>query len=203
VLAALLLGLGSAAGDQKVAELIEARRAELAYWHQLGASGVVGLERFALTVQRVVDLRASQSEHGREAARRLILDDLVDLFVSDHYQVEKSMVMTTPSVLGNDAVSEEEAGLEGFGALFRAGEGRFRHFALNAAASRSAPDALVELAARVRGGDLRGGSPDTVADIATNRIGREFGRLLLERPLAELANDAFVHDWIKLRFGER
>jgi hypothetical protein len=200
---AVLLGLGSAAGQPEMANLGSVRRAHLAYWRELGASEVGGLERFALTVQRVVDTRALQTGTSAETARRLILDDLVDLFVSVEFGAEKALVMSTPPLLGDDSVDEEEDDLIGFAPLFREGEGRFRHFALNAAASRSAPDALVEFAARVRGRDLTGSSPDSTADLATNRIGREFSRLLFERPLEELADGSLVHDWIVRRFGPR
>jgi hypothetical protein len=172
------------------------------YWNALGAAGVVGLERFARTVQNVVDTRAPGAGGSGERLARTVLDDLVDLFVSETYLLEKSLVMSTPSVLGGQSVRERPADLTGFAPRFQAGEGRFRHFALNAAAALSAPDALVDLAARLRGRDLLGASTDSSADRATNRIGRDFARLLRERSPAELADGETVRAWVADRFGQ-
>lgn len=183
-----------------VTELLETRLSYLAYWQELSEGNVVGLERFARTVQRVVDTRARE-HHGGKQAQRLILDDLVDLFVSADYLIEKQLVMSTRSVLGEDALSEESLDLASFAPPLRAGEGRYRHFALNAAAAYSAPDALVDLAARLRGGDVAAESADSQADLATNRIGRSFARLLRERPLAELAGSGVVREWLAEHFG--
>jgi hypothetical protein len=172
------------------------------YWNALGAAGVVGLERFARTVQMVVDTRAPGAGGSGERLARAVLDDLVDLFVSETYLLEKSLVMSTPSVLAGQSVRERRGDLAGFAPRFQAGEGRFRHFALNAAAALSAPDALVELAARLRGRDLLAASADSSADRATNRIGRDFARLLREGPPAELADGETVRAWVVDRFGE-
>jgi hypothetical protein len=181
---------------------IEAVRGEyVEYWQALGSAGVDGLERFARTVQMVVDTRAGQ--HGTEdRAVRMVLDDLVDLFVSETYRREKDLVMSTPAVLGHASVREREGDLTGFAPRFQAGEGRFRHFALNAAAALAAPDALVDLAARLRGRDLLAASSDSLADLATNRIGRDFARFLRERPLLDLADGSAVRAWVVDRFGE-
>lgn len=193
------------AGEQKgvrVRELLAVRNSYLDHWRELEAGGLVGLERFASTVQRVVDTRASSHPDSPETAVRLILDDLVDLFVDNEFRLEKALVMSTPSVLADDALSEQGDDLSGFALRFRAGEGRFRHFALNAAAAYSAPNALVDLAARLRGRDLRSSSPDSRADRATNLAGRAFARLLRERPLAEIADGKAVRSWLLARFGE-
>lgn len=185
-----------------MSELRAVRNSYLDYWGELEASGVVGLERFARTVQRVVDTRAAGVSASSETAVRLILDDLVDLFVDQDFRLEKAVVMSTPSVLAGDALREGRDDLNGFAHRFRAGEGRFRHFALNAAAAYTAPNALVDLAARLRGGDLRSTSPDSKADTATNLVGRAFAELLRERPLAEIADGQAVQSWLLDRFGE-
>lgn len=182
-----------------MSELAEVRRSYRSYWDELGESGVDGLERFAAVVQRVVDTRAAE---GSPNATRLVLDDLVDLFVSSEHSFEKSLVMSTPAVLGAQAIDEDEESLEGFAPPFDAGEGRFRHFALNAAASFVAPEDLVDLAARLRGGDLQGAGADSRGDLATNRVGQAFARLLRERPLDELAGGDAVRGWLLQRFGD-
>lgn len=179
----------------------EVRRSYLAHWRQSDGNG---LERFASTVQLVVDTRAAMSFVSRDEAVRAVLDDLVDLFVGPEYVVEKTIAMSSAPLLGEDAITEEKGDLSGFAPRFQAGEGRFRHFALNAAASYSVPETLVALAALLRGGDLASGSNgrsgDSAADVATNRIGREFTRLLRKRPLGELTGGK-VHDWIVERFS--
>lgn len=185
------------------AQLIEVRAGYLDYWESLETRGATGLDRFALTVQRIVDTRFASHGTKPNQATRLILDDLVDLFVEQKFRVEKSLAMATPGVLGNRSLVEEDGDLSGFASQYRRGEGRFRHFALNAAASYSAPDALVDLIARLRGGDLVPGSPDSAADQATNRVGRQFARLLRDTPLVELADGQTVRDWIVDRFGEQ
>lgn len=185
-----------------MSELLAVRNSYLDYWRELKESGVVGLERFARTVQRVVDTRAASHPADPDTAVRLILDDLVDLFVASPFRLEKYLVMSTPSVLADDALTEQDDDLLGFSPRFQSGEGRFRHFALNAAAADSAPDALVDLAARVRGGDLRPSTPDSRADTATNLVGRAFNRLLRERPLAEIGDGKTVLIWLLDRFGE-
>lgn len=209
LLTALLSAFAPAAGQAAVAvsEVLQIRRSYLAHWEALSEDGTSGLERFASTVQLVVDTRAGMQWGSRDEAVRAVLDDLADLFVGASYQLEKSLVMLSPPVLGNDAIVEEDSDLSGFAPGFQAGEGRFRHFALNAAASYAVPEALVELAARLRGRDLQGGSAenaaDRAADIATNRIGREFTRLLRQRPLGELGDGSTVRYWIIEQFGER
>lgn len=186
----------------------EVRYSYLSHWRALSRDdGVSGLERFASTVQLVVDTRAGMQWTSREEAVQAVLDDLVDLFVGDRFQLEKSLVMSSHTVLGDDAVNEEEQDLTGFAPHFQAGEGRLRHFVLNAAAANSLPDVLVELAARLRGGDLQEGSgenaADRAADIATNRIGREFNRLLRSTSLAELSSGDKVRAWLIEQFGDR
>jgi hypothetical protein len=181
-------------------ELAAQRRAYLEYWQELGDGGIDGLERFARTVQRVVDARYLDLGAGRPAIR-LILDDLVDLFVGPAYELEKRLVMSTPAVLGDDALADDDLDLSGFAPKFRPGEGRLRHFALNAAAARNAPDALVGLAARLRGRDLSASSADSVADLATNRIGRAFSALLRRQRLSELADGETVRDWLVDHFA--
>lgn len=188
-------------GGMGVNELATLRQSYLDYWQVLESRDLGGLERFARTVQRVVDVRSTHGESD-EDRRRLVLDDLVDIFVSGKFSLEKSMVMSTPSVVGDAALIEEDDDLEEFALPLRAGEGRFRHFALNAAAAESAPDALVELAARLRGKDLLGASPDSTADRETNRLGRAFNKLLRERPFSELADGETVRDWVMEKFGE-
>lgn len=180
----------------------ETRLAFLGYWESLGDRGVRGLDRFSRTVQRVVETRARAEGGSQEEFVQAVLDDLVDLFVGERFSLEKSVLMSTPSVLGESAIEEGEEDLSGFAPRFQAGEGRFRHFALNAAAAFSAPDALVELAARLRGGDLQGSSPDSAADLATNRVGREFTRFLLDTPRERLAAGDSVREWLLERFGE-
>ena len=189
---------------QPVDEIERVRRSYLERWQELGGAGVSGLERFAGTVQFIVDSRAAMTWSSRDEAVRAVLDDLVDLFVADEYIAEKKVVMLSPSVLGEDAITEEEDDLSGFASRFQAGEGRFRHFSLNAAASYALPESLVALAARLRGRDLQRPAElegDSAADVATNRIGREFTRLLREQPLSELAGGT-VREWIVERFGE-
>lgn len=193
------LAAGQAPEEYDMSELAQVRRSYRSYWDELEASGVDGLERFASVVQRIVDTRAAE---GSPRAVRLVLDDLVDLFVSPEHSLEKTLVMSTPAVLGDQAIDEDEESLEGFAPPFDAGEGRFRHFALNAAASFAAPEELVDLAARLRGGDMQGAGADSRGDVATNRVGQEFARLLQERGLDELAGTDAVHEWLLERFGD-
>lgn len=183
------------------AKLIEVRAGYLDYWEYLQSEETTGLDRFALTVQRIADTRFESHRDEPNKAIRLILDDLVDVFVEQRFRIEKTVAMTTPAVLGSRSLGEEDGDLSGFASLYSRGEGRFRHFALNAAAAYVAPDGLVDLVARLRGGDLVPSSPDAEADRATNRVGREFARLLRETPLAELADGHTVREWIVDRFG--
>ncbi|MEX2534907.1 MAG: hypothetical protein WD273_04825 [Trueperaceae bacterium] len=204
LLVALLGACAPAVGERgaiPVSDSVSVRRSQLNRWHQLGEQGITGLDRFAQTVQYVVDSRAQMNQSGREVVVRSILDDLVDLFVGPRFHLEKSLIMSTAPVLGEDALTEQSGDLEGFAPKFQEGEGRFRHFALNAAAAYAAPDALVELAARIRGGDMPARSPDSVADLATNRVGRRFTRMLREQSLSELADGVSVRDWLVEQFG--
>lgn len=200
ILACLLPLFAGAQEGWPVEELEQTRRAYLDYWEELGASGAEGLDRFAQLVQHVVDTRAREERPDQEVVP-LIVDDLVDLFVGEAYQAEKQLVMRSPSVLGEDVIAEGEGDLEGFAERFRAGEGRFRHFAMNAAASLMAPQSLVELAARLRGGDLHGDSPDSLADRESNRIGLAFVSLLQEKGPQALADGQSVRNWLLESFG--
>lgn len=215
LLLALLAGLAAAAGESEATASVseqqstgrqdteEIRRSYLDHWRDASGSG---LERFSSTVQLVVDTRARMTFASRDEAVRAVLDDLVDLFVGPEYQLEKTLAMLSAPLLGGGAITEGEGDLSGFAPKFQAGEGRFRHFALNAAASYAVPETLVAITALLRGGDLRNTSPenagDRAADIATNRIGREFTRLLRKRPLSELGGGR-VEEWLIERFGDR
>jgi len=203
----LLLLTGFAAAQPRPPErLLEIRRGYLAYWAELKQERQLsGLERFALLVQRVVDTEALELTGRSEVVvEQAILDDLVDVMVSDGYQAEKELVMTSSSVIGRGFIHESHRDLRSFAPRFRAGEGRFRHFAMNAAAAYVLPDFLVDIFARAVGRDNdpeADASGDSAADLATNLVGRAFARFLQRTPLAELAGGDRVSRWITERFG--
>lgn len=185
-------------------ELLALRSGYLDNWEELTGAGVTGLERFALTVQRVVDQRYERDHAAVESDSellRLILDDLVDLFVTEDHAREKRLLMSSESVLGWRALGDMDDPLDGFAPHLQPGEGRYRHFALSAAGALVAPNLLVDLAARVRGNDLVPDSADSRADVATNEIGRRFTGFLRSTPIAELAGEGAVANWIREAFG--
>lgn len=192
-----------AAGAERSA-LARRRRALIAYWEELGgAPGVGGLERFGRLVQRMADEAVAATDADDEA-KRALLDDMVDVFVPDGFRRLKAVVMRSPAVVRHGFIHDSEEVLASFAPELREGEGRFRHFAMNAAAASVAPDPLVAVAAALVGGDVPGlaaeGS-DSAADLAANRLGRDFASLLAARPLASLAGGEGVYRWIVEAFG--
>lgn len=181
------------------AELRRHRRALVAGWRVEPGSQ---LERFGALVQRVVD--DAVAAHPADDAVAAALDDLVDITVPARFGLVKRLVMRSPPLIEEGVVAEDESDLNCFAPAFRAGEGRFRHFAVNAAAATLAPDALVAVAARLMGGDLPWLAPpgsDSAADLATNRVGRAFAAFLTSRPPASLAGGDAVRDWVIAAFG--
>lgn len=196
------------------AALLARRQGYLALWARLEQDATLdGPARFGLLVQRVVDdayrRAAERGELTAEAEREAelaLLDDLVDILVQEAYQREKDLVMRSPSVIRGGVITESAADLAGFAPRFQAGEGRFRHFAMNAAAGYLLPAGLVEALARRVGGDSAEGaaadpSGDSAADLATNALGRAFAALLLARPLVDLADGESVARWVDARFA--
>ena len=74
---------------------------------------------------------------------------------------------------------------------------------MNAAAAEYYSPLLVDWTARAVGYDVpwRGDpSGDTAADLAANRIGRDFSQFLRDHEVGKLAADADVKDWVTARF---
>lgn len=186
------------------------RLERIAAWRELrGERERSGLERFAHTVQDMLDDAYARSADPASPFAgldpvQLFLDDLVDVFVSERYQEAKTLIMASPSRVGSEVIVELNADRTGFRADLQLGDGRFRHFAMNAAAAYRFPPFLVAAAARWLGGDSEDGgelSADSRADLATNAIGREFARLLRTTPPSELADGVSVERWLLDRFG--
>ena len=201
---------GLAQGIDLAEAIATGRMAHLRRWDSLIAdSRLTGVERFACFVQIVVDdayARVTDPNsplHGLDG-KRLLLDDLADLMVSDRYRLEKALVLEFgPASLGR-IVAETDADLVSFRPELRAGDGRLRHFAMNAAAAYQLPGFLVDLAARSVGNDVDSGeglSADSEADLLTNEIGREFAGYLRAHALVALADGVAVKGWILARFS--
>ncbi len=162
------------------------------------------LDRFAETVQTVVDTCAARFGYlGNDVVVTIILEALGDLFLPADYKQE---LLAGPPYL-NSTIGDPI--LTGFKPHLQRGEGRFRHFTANALAIGLdlTGGLLVNLAARIVGGDwefLEDRDGDIAADLETNAIGRDFGRLLEQMAEDGTLNDGvtvkrFLHD----RFGER
>jgi hypothetical protein len=168
------------------AELLRLRQGYLAFWRQLENDPALdGAERFGCLVQHVVEdtTRVAGAEVAEEEVKRRILDHLVDILVPQEHRDEKELVMETAA---------------------QQGDGRFRHFAMNAAAAYQAPDLLVDLAARFVGRDFdpaEDPSGDSAADLLANEIGREFAAFLEDHSLSELVEAQVVKVWLIERFG--
>ncbi|UCH25736.1 MAG: hypothetical protein JSV66_17710 [Trueperaceae bacterium] len=198
------------AGAVDAAELLKLRRGYLAYWRQLGDDpSLDGAERFGCLVQHVVDETIRTAGFGaepEEEVKRRILDHLVDILVPPEYRDEKEFVMETAAVIESGTIVEMTDDLAGFRIELQRGDGRFRHFAMNAAAAYQVPDLLVDLAARLVGRDFdptEDPSGDSAADLLTNEIGREFATFLEAHSLSELAETQAVKVWLVERFGRR
>lgn len=181
-----------------------------AQWRLLRSDrSLSGLERFARQLQIMIDdaYRRSGDPASPFAGldpRQLFLDDLVDLFVPDEFRDLKEVVMVSDPLLTGEVIVEQSGDLSGFRSELQAGDGRFRHFAMNAAAAYRFPPILVDAAARIVGGDIEDGRPlsaDTRADLATNTIGRDFAALLRASAPADLADGGTVERWLLARFA--
>lgn len=161
--------------------------------------------RFGIFVQHIVEtvyLESVWSKPSEEQIRRAVLDDLVDLFVPPRFNLLKRLVMTSPAVL-TKTIAGRQADRADFHPTLQPGGGRFRHFAMNAAAAEYYPPQLVDLAARAVGYDVPwrdDPSGDTQADLSANRIGRDFARFLRENTVGELSANAGVQRWVTARF---
>ena len=185
-------------------QLLGRRQGYLERWAQLKLDDRNTAERFGALVQHVVEavyLDAAWSRPSERTLRRAVLDDLVDLFVSPRFTLFKRVVMSSPTVL-DTIITDEKADRRDFHLSLQPGGGRFRHIAMNAAAAERYPPLMVDLAARAVGYDVpwrRDPSGDTDADLAANRIGRDFAQHLKAHPIGELAADAEVQDWLRVR----
>lgn len=188
---------------------LDARLGHVEVWRELRRGPMTGLERFAHFVQYLADDALARTADPTSPfagldAERVFLDDLVDLFVTDRFRDEKELIMASEPLLVREVISERSIDLGGFRPDLQLGEGRFRHFAMNAAAARRFPPFLVAAAARWIGGDLDDGgrlSADSQADIATNVIGRDFAAELRALGLAPFAEGGGIERWILERFG--
>ena len=187
-------------------QLLSRRRGYLERWAQLRKkTSLDGAERFGAFVQHILEtlyLETAWTRSDERSLRRAFLDDLVDLFVPPRFALFKRLVMTSPSVL-SETITDTKEDREGFHPVLQPGGGRFRHFAMNAAAAEYYPPRLVDLAARVVGYDVPwrdDPSGDTRADLAANRTGRDFSRYLKENAVGELAASAAVQVWVTARF---
>ena len=183
------------------------RQGHVAQWAQVRSDGadLDGAARFGGFVQHVLEtvyLESVWAQPGERDLRRAFLDDLVDLFVPPRFDLFKRLVMTSPAVLSETIVDKKED-REGFRPVLRPGGGRFRHFAMNTAAAEYYPPQVVDLTARAVGYDVpwrNDPTGDTQADLAANRIGRDFSRYLKRNSVAELAGNAGVGVWVTARF---
>ena len=187
-------------------QLLSRRRGYVERWARLRTDpSLDGAARFGVFVQGVLETLYLESVWARpseRALRRAFLDDLVDLFVPPRFALFKRLVMASPAIL-SEAITDKREDREGFHAVLQPGGGRFRHFAMNAAAAERYPPLLVDLTARAVGYDVPwrdDPSGDTQADLAANRIGRDFSRYLQKNAVAELAADARVEAWVAARF---
>ncbi len=161
--------------------------------------------RFGMFVQHIVEtvyLESAWTKPEERTLRRAVLDDFVDLFVSERFNLFKRSVMTSPAVLA-EVIADTKTDREGFHPALQPGGGRFRHFAMNAAAAEYYPTWLVDLTARAVGYDVpwrNDPTGDTKADIKANRIGRDFAHFLKENAVGELAANAGVQRWVTARF---
>ena len=157
---------------------------------------------FVQSVLETLYLDSVWTKPSERDLRRAFLDDLVDLFVPPRFALFKRLVMTSPAVL-SETITDKKEDREGFHPVLQPGGGRFRHFAMNAAATEYYPPRLVDLAARAVGYDVPwrdDPSGDTAADLAANRIGRSFSQFLKNDAVAELAGNAGVKAWVAERF---
>ena len=187
------------------------RQGYLERWSQLQAetssdSAVLdSAGRFGIFVQHIVEtvyLESVWAQPNERTLRRAVLDDLVDLFVPPRFDLLKRLVMTSPAVL-TETIADAKADRVDFHPALQPGGGRFRHFAMNAAAAEYYPPPLVNLAARTVGYDVpwrNDPTGDTKADIKANRIGRDFARFLRENAVGELSANAGVQRWVTARF---
>jgi hypothetical protein len=189
------------------AELLRLRQGYLAFWRQLENDPALdGAERFGCLVQHVVEdtTRVAGVEVAEEEVKRRILDHLVDILVPQEHRDEKELVMDTAALIESGAIVESPADLADFRTELQQGDGRFRHFAMNAAAAYQVPDLLVDLAARFVGRDFdpaEDPSGDSAADLLANEIGREFAAFLEDHSLSELVEAQVVKVWLIERFG--
>ena len=186
--------------------LLSRRQSYVARWEQLrGKTSLDSAERFGALVQHIVEtvyLDAVWNQADEYKLRHAILDDLVDLFVPPRFHRLKRFVMVSPAVL-DEAIIDKKEDRQDFASTLRPGGGRFRHFAMNAAAAEYYPPLLVNLTARIVGYDVpwrRDKTGDSRGDLATNRIGRDFSHFLKSNAIGELAADAAVQEWVAARF---
>lgn len=170
------------------------------------------LERFALLLQDIVDtnVRDATPEEEADVTKDLIIDDLADIFVPAGFY--KTTIMLLPPTVQENVITDpplrcsDATNLSGFSDVYVRGEGRFRHFAANAAMKRVAPGFLVNLGARLVGGDWEfksDASGDIAADLATNAAGREFHDFLEQAAEDGTFGDGHsVKDWIRQRFQD-
>ena len=190
------------------ARLLSRRQSYVARWEHLKADTYTSLdsaERFGALVQHVVEtvyLDAVWQQAEEYGLRHAVLDDLVDLFVPPRFQRLKRFVMVSPAVL-DEAIIDKKEDRQDFASTLRPGGGRFRHFAMNAAAAEYYPLLLVNLTARIVGYDVPWRYDpigDSQGDLATNRIGRDFSHFLKSNAIGELAANAAVQGWVTTRF---
>ena len=188
------------------AQLLSRRQGYIAWWARAQTDDLDSAERFGALVQHIVEtvyLESVWTKPSEKALRRAVLDDLVDLFVAPRFALFKRLVMSSSPVL-EEAIADGKADRKDFHPSLQPGGGRFRHFAMNAAASERYPPLIVNLAARTVGYDVPwrdDASGDTQADLAANRIGRDFSRFLKENEVGELSASAAVQRWVAARFA--
>ena len=185
-------------------QLLSRRQGHAEAWELRTDTSSDGAERFGALVQRVVEgvyLESVWARPGERELRRAVLDDLVDLFVPERFDLFKRFVMTSPAVL-TETIADNKVDREGFHPVLLPGGGRFRHIAMNAAAAERYPPLLVDLTARAVGYDVPwrdDPSGDTAADLAANRVGRDFAGYLKAHTVGELAADDAVKRWLAAR----
>lgn len=172
-----------------------------------------GLEWMADTYQYVFDVYADASyrlglaQLPEEELRIMILEDLLDVFVDNSARSIKDYASTyfRPSLEGGELVgSESAAALTGYASQLTVGEGRYRHFILNALTRSKDPTLgqATDLLARLNGNDWGNVSGDSLADVLTNEAGRDFYAFIAGVSIQDLGDGRTVRDWLIERLAQ-
>lgn len=164
-----------------------------------------GVQKFACLVQYAFDTGGKGS-----FSKNLVINDLIDILVNPNsYQLQKSFIMQKHgSGFSINSVEIPDGDLSGFKPSLTAGDGRYRHFIMNAGLTFDTPPSgaravVLDFAVQLGTFDPAWSSnPDTIADLETNAIGREFGLFVTETSINQLGDGKTVKDWMVDKFGD-